>query len=86
MASADEFRAARVAERGFCSHCGEPFTADPHACQRERLAGTPFDPARYCTDCGTKLTVQVLPQGVDAVCLRCTRRVLRAQRTRRSLA
>ena len=36
---------------------------------RERRAAT--DPPRFCSDCGRKLAVQVLPTGFTARCVRC---------------
>ena len=33
--------------------------------------GRPLDPPRYCTRCGRKLKVQVLPTGYTATCVRC---------------
>lgn len=61
---------------GFCARCGEP-DAGEHVCDRDGLASAPFEPERYCTCCGARLTVQVLPHGVEAACLRCERRARR---------
>ncbi|HET6172576.1 MAG TPA: hypothetical protein VFD90_08225 [Gaiellales bacterium] len=48
----------------FCARCG----SDEHeACER----GGPLDPPRYCTRCGRRLEVQVLPDGYTARCRRC---------------
>lgn len=74
--AAAEFRVMRV-EHGFCGHCGEPDGGE-HVCERESRATAPFDPERYCTTCGTKLTLQVLPHGVAGECLRCKRRSRRS--------
>jgi len=57
----------------FCSRCGA--TLEGHrSCERTGRPGAPLDPPRFCGDCGAKLTVQVLPEGYTAGCLRCTRR------------
>jgi hypothetical protein len=53
----------------FCAGCGKPVGDGDHARCRLRLAGT--DPPRYCTRCGRKLAVQVLPTGYTARCVRC---------------
>lgn len=34
----------------------------------------PFEPERRCPDCGSKLTVQILPQGHVSKCTPCERR------------
>lgn len=70
---AAEIKVMRVTN-GFCTHCGDP-VSDGHDCGR---GGSPFDPDRYCGACGAKLTVQVLPHGVEAECLRCKRRARRS--------
>jgi len=33
-----------------------------------------LDPARFCGDCGARLTIQVLPGGYEGRCLPCERR------------
>lgn len=33
-----------------------------------------LEPQRRCTECGAKLTVQILPHGYEAHCLPCERR------------
>lgn len=33
-----------------------------------------LEPRRRCSDCGAKLTVQILPHGYEAVCTPCERR------------
>jgi hypothetical protein len=53
----------------YCDGCGKPADEGDHARCRERRART--DPPRYCTQCGRKLAVQVLPTGYTARCLRC---------------
>ncbi|MFZ0042192.1 MAG: hypothetical protein WAK93_12860 [Solirubrobacteraceae bacterium] len=58
------------AERGhFCPGCGKPETDADHSRCRRRQAAT--DPPRFCTACGRKLAVQVLPVGFRARCVRC---------------
>jgi hypothetical protein len=54
---------------GFCDGCGKPVSQGDHARCRERRSHT--DPPRYCTRCGRKLAVQVLPTGYTARCVRC---------------
>lgn len=52
-----------------CAGCGRPLAKGDHAvCERRRLA---TDPPRYCTACGRKLVVQVLPTSWRAHCVRC---------------
>ncbi|MGN6867774.1 MAG: biotin synthase auxiliary protein BsaP [Solirubrobacteraceae bacterium] len=57
------------AEPEYCDACGRPVTEGEHERCRRRRAAT--DPPRYCTRCGRKLAVQVLPLGWTARCLRC---------------
>jgi hypothetical protein len=57
----------------FCTRCGEALEGHS-GCERERRPGTPLDPPRFCADCGARLTVQVVPTGYAASCLRCERR------------
>jgi len=57
----------------FCARCGSELDGHP-SCERDALPGGGLDPPRYCTDCGARLTVQVVPSGFDAHCLRCERR------------
>jgi hypothetical protein len=52
-----------------CDACGKPVTSGDHARCRARRAAT--DPPRFCTDCGRKLVVQVLPVGFTARCVHC---------------
>jgi len=52
-----------------CDGCGAPEAEGDHARCRSRRAAT--DPPRYCTACGRKLVVQVLPVGWTARCVRC---------------
>ena len=64
----------REAARGetvavFCDGCGKPAADSDHARCKERRAHT--DPPRFCTQCGRKLAVQVLPTGYTARCVRC---------------
>ena len=47
-----------------CDGCGRPLDEGDHARCRERRAAT--DPPRFCTRCGRKLVVQVLPIGYTA--------------------
>ncbi len=61
---------------GFCAQCGGPDGSE-HVCDRGGRAGAEFEPERYCTCCGARLTVQVMPHGVEAECLRCKRRARR---------
>ena len=49
----------------FCAGCGQEATGDHGGCLR------PLDPPRFCTTCGRKLKVQVLPTGYRAECVRC---------------
>jgi hypothetical protein len=57
----------------FCERCGSALD-DHESCARDALPGGSLDPPRYCADCGARLTVQVVPSGFDARCLRCERR------------
>jgi hypothetical protein len=57
----------------FCARCGSDLDAH-EICARDTRPGTELDPPRYCGDCGARLTVQVVPSGFDAHCLRCERR------------
>ena len=52
-----------------CSGCGRSVAEGNHdECERrQRLT----DPPRFCTACGRKLVVQVLPIGYVARCVRC---------------
>ncbi|MDA0169800.1 hypothetical protein OJ998_11950 [Solirubrobacter taibaiensis] len=51
---------------GFCPGCGRTVEEAGHeSCVRA------LDPPRWCTSCGRKLKVQVLPTGVRAECVRC---------------
>jgi hypothetical protein len=52
-----------------CDACGHPADEGDHARCRARRAAT--DPPRFCTVCGRKLVVQVLPHGWTARCVRC---------------
>ena len=48
----------------YCSGCGKDAGEGDHArCVR------PLDPPRFCTTCGRKLKVQVLPAGWRATCV-----------------
>ena len=53
----------------FCDGCGRPADAGGH--ERCRARRTATDPPRFCTDCGRKLVVQVLPVGYTARCVKC---------------
>jgi hypothetical protein len=53
----------------YCAGCGRPAGEGDHAACRRRQQAT--DPPRYCTACGRKLAVQVLPLGWRARCVRC---------------
>jgi hypothetical protein len=56
--------------QAFCSGCGELVTNGDHApCRRREERAT--DPPRFCTVCGRKLVVQVLPIGWTAGCVKC---------------
>jgi hypothetical protein len=57
------------APAGFCDSCGRPAATGDHASCRLRRTAT--DPPRFCTGCGRKLAVQVLPTGYTARCVRC---------------
>ena len=52
-----------------CEGCGAPESEGDHTRCRERRAAT--DPPRYCTTCGRKLVVQVLPASWIARCVHC---------------
>jgi hypothetical protein len=53
----------------YCAGCGRPAAGDDHsACERRQQA---TDPPRYCTICGRKLVVQVLPVSWRAECVKC---------------
>jgi hypothetical protein len=56
--------AQRIAAAPYCSGCGKP-GGEHEGCRRE------LDPPRFCTGCGRKLAVQVLPTGYTAQCVRC---------------
>ncbi len=71
-----EIHVTRV-QHGFCARCGEP-AGPAHECERDARLGAELEPDRYCTVCGSRLTVQVMPQGVEAECLRCARRARRS--------
>ena len=58
---------------GFCPRCGKSL-ADHDACLAKSHPGAALDPTRFCGDCGSKLTVQVLPGGYESKCLPCERR------------
>ncbi len=52
-----------------CAGCGRPAAEGDHtACELRQQA---TDPPRYCTACGRKLRVQVLPMSWRAECVRC---------------
>ena len=52
-----------------CAGCGRPTATGDHTmCQRRQRA---TDPPRFCTRCGRKLVVQVLPLSWSARCVRC---------------
>ena len=54
---------------GFCEGCGQPRAGGDHRrCEQRRRA---TDPPRYCTECGRKLVVQVLPRSWRAHCVKC---------------
>jgi hypothetical protein len=58
-----------MTEGPYCDGCGRPVAGSDHArCQARRAA---TDPPRFCTECGRKLVVQVLPLGWTARCVRC---------------
>jgi hypothetical protein len=57
----------------FCVRCGSDLDDHP-SCDRDARPGSAFDPPRFCADCGARLSVQVVPSGFDARCLRCERR------------
>ena len=61
----------RCERRGLhCDGCGRPRDEGDHARCRARRAAT--DPPRFCTACGRKLVVQVLPTRLDRrACVRC---------------
>jgi DNA-directed RNA polymerase subunit RPC12/RpoP len=47
-----------------CPRCG---SEEHEQCER----GGPLDPPRFCTRCGRRLEVQVLPDGYTARCRAC---------------
>ena len=53
----------------YCDGCGKPADEGDHARCLARRAAT--DPPRWCTVCGRKLVVQVLPVGYSARCVSC---------------
>jgi RNase P subunit RPR2 len=53
----------------FCDGCGLPLAEGEHERCRARRQAT--DPPRFCSECGRKLVVQVLPTGYTARCVRC---------------
>ncbi len=53
----------------YCDGCGRPDATGDHARCSTRRAAT--DPPRWCTACGRKLVVQVLPVGWTARCVAC---------------
>jgi RNase P subunit RPR2 len=53
----------------YCDGCGQPAHEGDHTRCRARREAT--DPPRFCTRCGRKLRVQVLPVGYAANCVRC---------------
>lgn len=52
----------------YCDACGQDAATGDHTRCRERRAAT--DPPRFCTECGRKLVVQVLPTGYRAHCVK----------------
>ena len=52
-----------------CDSCGKDAGSGDHERCHVRRAAT--DPPRYCTGCGRKLVVQVLPTGWTARCVTC---------------
>lgn len=54
---------------GYCPACGEP--AGGGRAHDGCAARLELDPPRFCTRCGRRLDVQVLPTGVRASCRRC---------------
>jgi hypothetical protein len=53
----------------YCAGCGQPAQTGDHAACARRQEQT--DTPRFCTICGRKLKVQVLPFGWRAECVRC---------------
>jgi hypothetical protein len=49
----------------YCAHCGKLATGE-HADCAGRLA---LEPPRYCTECGRRMKVQVIPRGWSADCV-----------------
>lgn len=59
--------AATDAHSPYCDHCGDQRLAANHSiCQAQRT----LEPPRYCTACGRRLIVQVMPAGWTARCSR----------------
>ena len=58
--------AQRRALAPYCDGCGTPIASGPHVMCRKLT-----DPPHYCTQCGRKLAVQVLPTSVTSKCVRC---------------
>jgi hypothetical protein len=56
--------AERRALAPYCGGCGKPVASGPHVTCRKDLP-------RFCTQCGRKLAVQVLPTSVTSRCVRC---------------
>ena len=52
-----------------CAGCGRPVDSGDHSPCEARQRAT--DPPRFCTDCGRKLVVQVLPTTWRAHCVKC---------------
>ncbi|MGA2012936.1 MAG: hypothetical protein ABSH51_20690 [Solirubrobacteraceae bacterium] len=65
----DPAGAARADGVIHCAGCGRPAGEGDHGACVRRQAAT--DPPRYCTRCGRKLVVQVLPTRWRARCVRC---------------
>lgn len=53
----------------YCDGCGKPSAGADHTRCAARRAAT--DPPRFCTACGRKLVVQVLPTSWTGRCVRC---------------
>ncbi len=53
---------------GFCAWCGRPEGTGDHGVCAGRLGVV--DPPRFCTRCGRRMVVQVMPAGWTARCSR----------------
>ncbi|NUR72006.1 MAG: hypothetical protein HOU81_14395, partial [Hamadaea sp.] len=52
---------------GFCGRCGRALSTEP--AHVDCAAALELEPPRYCTQCGRRMKVQVVPTGWSATCV-----------------